>query len=272
MIGRSDQFVHHLTVCEYVSPAVCQHAEIEKGGTPKHTCTQSHIDWQQLPPPPSLTLGNLTHAVPSHSSDPGSLPGIFSSTPQVAPGHSSSPMLFPHFPSQSPMSSNFSSAAPSPALSSISGFSGAPRASPALSDPHFPNKRLRGLKRTISHQRTSDQLPEWNSERQQRFDERIARLTASAGFPLSWVENPEWIRLCEEFIPATKSPSCKVLTKRILPNTLKAFRASAKKNVSGHNATAQCDGWTGKNTHHFIAFMMAANNEVSMMCTFFSVS
>ena len=51
------------------------------------------------------------------------------------------------------------------------------------------------------------------------FETAIARLTASAGLPLRWVENPEWLALCERFIPSAKSPSRKVLMQRSKPSS-----------------------------------------------------
>jgi len=88
------------------------------------------------------------------------------------------------------------------------------------------------------------------------------RLTASAGLPLSWVENPEWLSFCTEFIPSAKSPSWKVLTRRLLPRTLTEFQSQAKQRAAGHNATASCDGWTGENSHHYITFMVIVGKEV----------
>jgi hypothetical protein len=38
----------------------------------------------------------------------------------------------------------------------------------------------------------------WSPESQRSFETRLARLTASAGFPLSWVDNPEWIAFCDD--------------------------------------------------------------------------
>ncbi|KAG1742877.1 hypothetical protein EDB19DRAFT_1894854 [Suillus lakei] len=53
----------------------------------------------------------------------------------------------------------------------------------------------------------------------------LARLTASTGLPLQWVENHKWKVLCA-------------------------------------NATLQCDGWTGENHHHLLGFMMTAQRKL----------
>ena len=105
----------------------------------------------------------------------------------------------------------------------------------------------------------------WSDARQACFEDRLTRLTASAGFPLSWVENPEWLSFCTEFLPQAKSPSRKVLTRRLLPRVLTDFQSQAKSRASGKNATAMCDGWTGENFHHYIAFMIMVGREVRLL-------
>ncbi|KAH9023574.1 hypothetical protein EDB83DRAFT_2208122, partial [Lactarius deliciosus] len=102
----------------------------------------------------------------------------------------------------------------------------------------------------------------WSDARQARFEERVTRITAAAGFPLSWVENPEWLDFCNDFVPQAKLPSRKVLTKRLLPQTLNGLQQAAKQRVSGKNATASCDGWTGENFHHYIVFMIMVDKKV----------
>ena len=102
----------------------------------------------------------------------------------------------------------------------------------------------------------------WTAARQAHFEAQLMHLTASAGLPLSWVENSEWLSFCTEFIPSAKSPSRKVLTQQVLPHTLTEFQSQAKQRAAGHNATALCDGWTGENSHHYIAFMVVVGKEV----------
>ena len=124
------------------------------------------------------------------------------------------------------------------------------------------SSRSRRSSRVASFTSPALDMASWSDARQMRFEEKILRLTASAGFPLSWVENPEWLNFCTEFIPQAKSPSRKVLTKRLLPRTLTEMQKQAKERVHGQNVTASCDGWTGKNFHHYIAFMIVARKEV----------
>jgi hypothetical protein len=135
---------------------------------------------------------------------------------------------------------------------SISAYSSAP---PSLS------RRGRGG-RFASRNSQPPIEPAWSSGCQMRFEERIIRITTSAGFPLSWVENPEWLDFCTEFVPQAKSPIRKVLTRRLLPQALAGLQSQAKNRACGKNATASCDGWTGENFHHYIAFMVMVDKEV----------
>jgi hypothetical protein len=90
----------------------------------------------------------------------------------------------------------------------------------------------------------------------------MARITASAGFSLSWIDNPAWLDFLDEFLPAARSPSRKVLTNRIIPAALELYQAEAKAAAKGREATIQADGWTGINHHHLIAFMITVDGKV----------
>ena len=94
------------------------------------------------------------------------------------------------------------------------------------------------------------------------FEARVARLTAAAGLPLAWVDNPEWIDFIHQFLPWAVSPSQKVLTTHLIPRAAESYRQNAKESSKGQNATIQADGWTGTNFHHLIAFMIAVNKKV----------
>jgi hypothetical protein len=141
--------------------------------------------------------------------------------------------------------------------------------SPALSEsvlPGFTSRRRisRSTSRVMSRQ--SSVAPEtlWSPSHQQRFETRVARLTASANFSIGWVENPEWLALLDEFIPAAISPTRKVLANRIIPAEVQRIRHASMKKTEGCEVTLQCDGWIGINNHHYIAFMMTTGKrEVS---------
>ena len=110
------------------------------------------------------------------------------------------------------------------------------------------------------------ELP-WTASDQADLEVALARLTASAGLPLRWVENHEFKVLCDRFLPKAKIPSAKVLTQRIMPRTLNTLKAAAKDDCRGAEATLQCDGWTGENSHHLLAFMMTARRKVNIKMT-----
>jgi hypothetical protein len=104
--------------------------------------------------------------------------------------------------------------------------------------------------------------PHWSVTRKKALKKRIVRLTASAGFSLSWTENPEWRLFCDEFVAGAPTISRKVLTKRILAEVVEEFRAEVRQKVAKQEATIQSDGWTGLNNHHLVAFMITADKKV----------
>lgn len=114
----------------------------------------------------------------------------------------------------------------------------------------------------------NNQYTTWSTEKQQSFENRLGRLTASAGLPFSWVDNPEWLAFVDEFIPAAQSPGRRKLTRTIVPKLVKEIRNQAKKEVHGQNVTIQADGWTGENHHHLIAFMITVRTKVSSRLKF----
>ncbi|KAG1739490.1 uncharacterized protein EDB91DRAFT_1237547 [Suillus paluster] len=83
----------------------------------------------------------------------------------------------------------------------------------------------------------------------------IARVTASTGLLLQWVENTEWLKLCDRFIPHAKVSSAKVLTKHVIPQVLHDIKGSAKEECHGAVGTLQCDRWTGENSHHLFELL-----------------
>ena len=114
----------------------------------------------------------------------------------------------------------------------------------------------------ISQPTTLSSQRDWLKELQTKFETQIARLTASAGLPLSWVDNPEWINFIHLFLPAAKSLSRKVLTTRLIPCVAQDYRKIAKYSSRDQNATIQADGWTAANFHHLLTFMIALKKKV----------
>ncbi|KIK73899.1 hypothetical protein PAXRUDRAFT_109554, partial [Paxillus rubicundulus Ve08.2h10] len=102
----------------------------------------------------------------------------------------------------------------------------------------------------------------WTPTDQADWETGLARLTASAGLPLRWIENPEWKKICDWFLSKAKNPSSKVLTNRIIPEVLDGLKSSAQDECRGSEATLQCDGWMGENHHHLLGFMMTAQQKL----------
>ena len=104
--------------------------------------------------------------------------------------------------------------------------------------------------------------PPWDASRQALFNSYLARLTASQGWSLSWVENPVWLDFCDDFFPHATNPTRKVLTSRILPSEVKYFQGVAKAKCKGKEITVQCDGFTARNHHHLVSFMITVDRQV----------
>ena len=102
----------------------------------------------------------------------------------------------------------------------------------------------------------------WTVEKKKRWERLIVELTASAGFPLLWVENPVWHMMLDEFIPEAPRTSRKVLTGRLLREVTAELREKVKGIVNGKDVTLQGDGWTGLNHHHLLVFMVTCEKQV----------
>ncbi|KAI0363606.1 hypothetical protein BV20DRAFT_1007124, partial [Pilatotrama ljubarskyi] len=189
-------------------------------------------------------------------------------SPLVIPGSMLS-MSTPAAPQHSPYSSSLppvsASPSPSPSPSLAQGVLGLRRNSPVEFPSPVPFKRMRHGGRSLSRQSSLQPIashPAWNEARQATFESRLARLTASCGWSLTWVENIEWIDFCADFIPQAIVPSHKVLGNRLIPAEVEKFRKSAQEACRGRLATLQCDGYTALNQHHLIAFMITVNGKV----------
>lgn len=186
-------------------------------------------------------------------------PSISFTAPGPSPMAGPSSSTFPNEPSF-PQYSSYEWGGSSTSLSRNGTPAGTPSES-GSSYSHAPS-RSNSVSTRYHRQNVIDPTLNWSPEQQRSFGIRIARLTASAGFPLSWVDNTEWIDFCTEFLPAAKLPSRRVLTRRLLPEAVAGLRTSAKIATKGQNVTLQADGWTGLNNHHLLAFMITANGKV----------
>ncbi|KAF8883954.1 hypothetical protein BD779DRAFT_1414713, partial [Infundibulicybe gibba] len=111
----------------------------------------------------------------------------------------------------------------------------------------------------ISRRSSNQNLPLWSSSHQERFARRLARITASCGFPFSWVNNPEWIGFCNKFVPGAEPVSRKMLANKWIPDEVERYRNMGRERSKNTLATIQCDGWSGINFHHFIAFIITTS-------------
>ncbi|KZV72990.1 hypothetical protein PENSPDRAFT_627883 [Peniophora sp. CONT] len=96
----------------------------------------------------------------------------------------------------------------------------------------------------------------WVRDAQKRFDSRLARITASAGLPFQWCIDDEWLNFCQDFLPWATVPRPNTVSSTLIPAELEHYRVAARRSTRGGLATGQCDGWSGGNSKHFVAFMM----------------
>ncbi|KAF5319230.1 hypothetical protein D9619_008286 [Psilocybe cf. subviscida] len=127
-------------------------------------------------------------------------------------------------------------------------------------------------KRTISQRQSyadlnaprpaSVPVPVWTQSQQDDFNISIALSIASGDLPLSVVENRELINLFKKLAPQAKMPSRKTMTQTVIPRLVKNLRETTQAAASGQLLTLQCDGWTGKNFIHLIAFMASSATDM----------
>lgn len=99
----------------------------------------------------------------------------------------------------------------------------------------------------------------WYRDAQKRFESRLARITSSAGLPFQWCVDVEWLDFCKDFLPWAEVPRPNTVSNTLIPRELEHYRVAARRSTRGELATGQCDGWSGLNTKHFLAFMMTVN-------------
>lgn len=244
LVSRTRTLICHLRDCELHTASVR-----ERAGTDAHTnspvrprpARNPPLNYSQMPMAPwpvaAETSGSHLTAQPSFQ---------FTSTSSLGLSQS----MYPH----STGGSVPSTRAPSPAYSDVTQ-SSRPSKQACRSDSFL----------SVNQAPFPGYDPGWSKGEQALFETSVARLTASAGLPFRWVENPEWLALCERFMLSAKSPSRKVLTQRLIPATLKTFKDNAKELCRGLEGTVSYDGWMGANHHHYIAFMVNCRGQVSLI-------
>ncbi|KAH7919498.1 hypothetical protein BV22DRAFT_1090514, partial [Leucogyrophana mollusca] len=283
--ARTENFMRHLKKCERQSHETRARAEvicIERGwlrdpdAEPEPALPPNPGTYSLNSPLPTVyhPLHPLSIQVPPSLATPGSSTSqltspLLLSQPAVAATSTSAPPfsgLYPISHAPSP------AASPSfllPDLGTPSSF-GSRSSSPlvlsqsvnAVDSGSRPpsSKRMRVLSSSKSQY---NEMPTWTSSHQERLSSHIARITASCGFPYSWIENPAVRAFFGDLLPGATPISSYQLTHRFVPQEVEKFRAAAKESCRGEEATLQTDGWTGINFHHLLAFMMTtARREV----------
>lgn len=246
--GRKETLLRHLkSKCPYQPADVKQRAQEESVRIGLVTSPsrplqgQAHHDHTPIDPalttPSPLIFASTLNSLPTPSLPPISIPPV--------PYHLSYGQQALYSASASLPPSPFTEVHPSPVPSDLSASS-------------RPSKRLR-LSRQSSARNSQADLPVWSDAHQERFASRIARLTASCGFPFLWVDNPEWHAFCAEFIPGAQMIGRKSLANNWIPAEAGKYRKSAMERARGQEVTLQCDGWSGVNSHHYIAFMITTS-------------
>jgi hypothetical protein len=234
----SSTLINHLKTCGRQTPAIRARAKHDsEAASPRKPGRLGSTHLSIQPPWPQFHHGTFQHSPQYHDQ---MLPPSLPSTRACSPAASISAL----------------SAFPSPYLGVTTPFDDGPLYSPAQSSANLPNPGSRSQSVLINDSGI------WPPEYQTKFEERIARLTVSAGLPLSWVDNPEWIDFIKDFLPFAWSPLRKVLTNRLIPTAAKNHQNVAKAAAKGQNTTLQADGWMGVNFHHLLAFMITFNKQV----------
>lgn len=261
--------LNHLKVCEYVVQAVRDAARDDPAATSTSESVhlrnrnRARIETPHLGPMDTPASGSSSFSYPPDAIHNPNPPGIIFSA--------HSPLLQPPLFSASNPSSRSGSPAPilsplfipSPSASSFASGDGSISAasSQGLRGPFGRSSSGGYAPRSSSNLRPAEAIV-WTKEQQESFEDAIGRLTASGGLPLSWVDNPEWLGLVDQFIPGATSPSRKSLTNRIIPTLVQGIRDDAIKRARGGYSTLQADGWTGENHRHLLAFMITTMRQV----------
>ncbi|KAF9528609.1 hypothetical protein CPB83DRAFT_766516 [Crepidotus variabilis] len=124
-----------------------------------------------------------------------------------------------------------------------------------------PSRKRPRASHSLSRQQSQVPIrPPFTETDQERLGARVARITASCGFPFRWVENEEWLAFLAEFIPGATPISRRQLSGQYIPQEVAKIRARAKEAAHHKLATLQLDGWGGINFHHFLAFMITTQD------------
>jgi len=274
--GRVDTMILHLKNCGRQPDELRQQAEqlaveckwIQGTST---SVASSSVVYHPQPIAPSPFHPMMTHISipPPPQASQGALVPFPGSSIQVSPpGTLAAPSLMPvidpmlmHPGSGLTYSPSLSSGALSPVPSSM-WLPSAPSSHPGtpvletLSLPLLKHRRLSTQRLASGTPPASPIIPQWSNAHQEHFERHMANITASCGFPFSWVENQAVRNFLDDLLPLAAHISSYQLTNRIVPQEVDQYRQLAKSTSKGCQATLQTDGWTGINFHHLVAFMV----------------
>lgn len=269
--GRAETMVIHLRNCNRQPDNVRLQAEeqaVARGWIQAPSMSVTQPPQVAIPPPPQPII---TVQIPEHLGNPPSsnspltpfLPPFQLSSlgnlSVVDPALISSGSLGPLY---SPSATPVVSPIPGSILLPSGSAPGSRSGTPITENPPVPPALKR---RRVSSNRLPSGTPPpvpgmvmqpWSFAQQERFERHIANITASCGFPFSWVENQAVREFLDDLLPNAAHLSSYQLTNRVVPQQVSHYQQAAKNASRGCEGTLQTDGWTGVNFHHFVAFVV----------------
>ena len=262
--GDIGTMLNHLCKCAHQPSDVRNWALQEHQTKYARPSARSVIPMPFIAPLPMLPQASSSHQPPQNT------PALFLQQFPQTPLHPQ-PGLTPQLP---PFDINNQSPAlvvdaPFPTLPHTNALGFYPQLSPNISPSHTPSRppsSMSSYPQGHSASRPQSQLS--SNFDQHKFNVQIGRMTIAAGLPLSWTDNPEARSVFHIFFPWAQLPSQKTLSRSILPALQTSLRAQSQKETKGTKCTLQCDGWTGINMHHLIAFMITIWPKVCIFMVF----
>jgi hypothetical protein len=100
----------------------------------------------------------------------------------------------------------------------------------------------------------------WSAEKNEKFVDDLLTVLVSCDLPFNLVESPVFKRFIQEYIPYARLPSRNTFSGTVLTRRLISIRTASRTEAADQRATVQCDGWTGRNNQHLVAFMITTED------------
>ncbi|KAI5994288.1 hypothetical protein EDC04DRAFT_3126530, partial [Pisolithus marmoratus] len=228
LTGRTETMLRHLWKCQNVPAAVWDAAQVAcvqwclltNSPTIPRVVGQNEYPSSNLLPAPTFTLPLQSQVAEPSSSDTsgvvGPYPAMNDSTPTVL-------MPMPQLSVSAPAQESLP---PSRLIIPAACYPSDYRHSPVLSSIALspsPSQPCMSVSRQLSTSNLSVLLSAfgtnrpWTDADKAHFGACIAWITASCGFPFSWVENLEWLGFLQEFIPQAEPIKHQSLANRWIP-------------------------------------------------------